>query len=138
MTLIFTPSSLTRYGVRAAYKFNELVDLSDTSFSEIPMSLLAWLNIQLAQGEIVTEIVLEVAGQVGVTFEKQIQFVTDSDGSVSSVDVQVPVTFRDLLSAAVSVSAPQGSRTFTLSSESLPSELRDGLLAAWKYVSALD
>jgi len=32
---------------------------------------------------------------------------------------------------AVSVTAPLGSRTFVVSSESLPSELRDGLLATW-------
>ena len=35
------------------------------------------------------------------------------------------------ISAAVSVTAPLGSRTFVVSSESLPEELRDGLVAAW-------
>ena len=138
MTLIFTPSSLTRYGVRAAYNFNELVDLSVTPFVDVPDGLLTWLQTQINDGESIVQIVLEVVGRVGVTFEKQTQFVSDSDGAFSSIEVQVPVTFRDLLSAAVSVSAPQGSRTFTLSSESLPSELRDGLISAWEYINGLE
>jgi threonine/homoserine/homoserine lactone efflux protein len=40
------------------------------------------------------------------------------------------------MSAAVSVTAPLGSRTFVVSSESLPEELRDGLVAAWGALSA--
>jgi hypothetical protein len=47
------------------------------------------------------------------------------------------VTFRSVLSAAVSVTAEQGSRTFTVSSESLPVELRDGLLNAWATLEAM-
>ena len=138
MTLIFTPPSLTRFYNSGGYAKNELVDLSSTPFQDVPVGLLNWLQTQISEGESVAQIVLEVVGRVGVTFEKQIQFVSDSDGAFSSIEVQVPVTFRDLLSAAVSVSAPQGSRTFTLSSESLPSELRDGLISAWEYINGLE
>jgi hypothetical protein len=35
----------------------------------------------------------------------------------------------------VSVTAPLGSRTFVVSSESLPSELRDGLVQAWEALA---
>jgi hypothetical protein len=38
---------------------------------------------------------------------------------------------------AVSVTAPLGSRTFVVSSESLPTSLRDGLLAAWAGLFAV-
>lgn len=41
------------------------------------------------------------------------------------------------MKAAVSVTAPLGSRTFVASSESLPTQLRDGLLAAWAALSAV-
>lgn len=36
---------------------------------------------------------------------------------------------------AVSVTAPLGSRTFVVSSESLPEGLRDGLVAAWQTLT---
>jgi len=35
---------------------------------------------------------------------------------------------------AVSVTAPLGSRTFVVSSESLPSALRDGLVTTWSHL----
>jgi hypothetical protein len=38
----------------------------------------------------------------------------------------------EAISAAVSVSAPQGQRTFALLSDALPDDLRTGLLAAWR------
>jgi hypothetical protein len=37
---------------------------------------------------------------------------------------------------AVSVTAALGSRTFVVSSESLPSELRDGLIVMWSQIQS--
>ena len=120
MTLIFTPPSLTRFYNSGGYAKNELVDLSSTPFASVLSTLLAWLGTQLLEGESLEQVILEFFGQVP-----------------ADVENAIPVTFRDLLSAAVSVSAPQGSRTFTLSSEALPPELRDGLLAAWSFMDSL-
>lgn len=109
MTLIFTPSSITRFGTRGGYAFTEAVDLTETPFAELPATLIAWLTGQLAEGESVSQVVLEQGG--AVTLEDE--------------------TTRQTINAAVSVTAAQGQRTFSISSESLPSDLRDGLLAAW-------
>jgi hypothetical protein len=65
---------------------------------------------------------------VATAYETQ----TDEDGN----EIEVATAFRPTISAAVSVTAPLGSRTFVVSSESLPSELRDGLVAAWAALSA--
>ncbi len=115
MTLIFTPSSITRFGTRAGYAFSESVDLSDTQFAELPSTLIAWLTGQLAEGESVSQVVLEETTSVAVD----------------------EVTLRAAINAAVSVTAAQGQRTFSVSSESLPDDLRDGLLAAWAFLSTL-
>jgi hypothetical protein len=103
MTLIFTPSSITRFGTRDGYAFSDSVDLSETPFSELPATLIAWLTSQLADSESVSQVVLEQAG--------------------------------DVINAAVSVTAPLGQRTFAITSESLPVDLRDGLLAAWQSLA---
>jgi hypothetical protein len=118
MTLIFTPSTLTKYYQNGAYNATAAVDLSETPFASVPSSLIAWLETQLLEGESLDQVVFESSGQVPVDVENEI-----------------PVTFRDQLNAAISVTAPQGSRTFTLSSEELPIDLRDGLLAAWNYIA---
>ena len=124
MTLIFTPPSLTRFYTSGAYNATAPVDLSETPFANVPASLIGWLGTQLLEGESLEQVILESFGQV----PSQVP---------ADVENAIPVTFRDLLSAAVSVSAPQGSRTFTLSSEALPPELRDGLLAAWSFMDSL-
>ena len=67
---------------------------------------------------------LEASGQVATAYETQ----EDEDGN----DVEVATAYRPVITAAVSVHAPQGSRTFTMPSELLPAALRDGLLAAWE------
>jgi hypothetical protein len=36
---------------------------------------------------------------------------------------------------AMSVTAPLGSRTFVITSEQLPEQLRDGLLQAWAVIN---
>jgi hypothetical protein len=113
MTLIFTPSSITRFGTRQGYAYSEAVDLSKTPYAELPATLITWLTTQLASGESVSQVVLEAAGQI-----------TPEDGST-----------RPVINAAVSVTAPLGQRTFAVSSESLPSDLCDSLLAAWQSLS---
>ena len=72
---------------------------------------------------------IEPAGQVATAYE----VTTDDEGN----EVSTPTEFRQVLSAAVSVTAPLGARTFVQSSESLPTSLRDGLLSAWDALSAI-
>jgi hypothetical protein len=122
MTLIFTPSALTKYGQNGAYSFSQDIPLSG-DLASVSTTLLTWLNDQLVSGEAVSQIVLESGGAVPATFTES----TDEEGITSIV----PTTFRNLLNAAVSVSATEGERTFSLSSESLPPDLRDSLLATW-------
>ena len=137
MTLLFTPSHLIRYYQNGAYNATAPVDLSDTPFASVPSTLIAWLGSQLSADEIVSQVVLEHESQVGVTFESQDQTITSINGTTSVVSVQVPTSFRSVLSAAVSVTSPLGQRTFSLSSENLPSNIQDGLLSAWEYLLAL-
>jgi hypothetical protein len=127
MTLRLANNSLTRYVQRQGYAAAEPVPL-DGPLGEVAASLLAWLGAQLAQGETLADVVLEASGQVATAYETQL----DEDGN----EVQVATAFRLTISAAVSVTAPLGSRTFVVSSEVLPSELRDGLVAAWAALSA--
>jgi thiamine monophosphate kinase len=119
MTLRLSNNSLTRYVTRSGYAAAENVPL-DGDLGEVAASLLAWLSAQLATGETLADVVLEASGQVATAYETQ----EDEDGN----DVEVPTAFRPTISAAVSVTAPLGSRTFVVSSESLPEDLRDGLL----------
>jgi hypothetical protein len=127
MTLRLANNTLTRYVDRQGYAAAESVPLVGP-LGEVAASLLAWLGAQLAAGETLADVVLEASGQVATAFETQ----TDDDGN----EVQVATAFRLTISAAVSVTAPLGSRTFVVSSESLPSELRDGLVAAWASLNS--
>jgi hypothetical protein len=122
MTLRLSNNTLTRYADRSGYAAAEFVPL-DGPLGEVAAQLLAWLGAQLAAGETLADVVLESSGQVATAYETA----TDEDGNES----QVATAFRPTISAAVSVTAPLGSRTFVVSSESLPTELRDGLLATW-------
>jgi hypothetical protein len=128
MTLRLASNALTRYVTRSGYAAAEPVPL-DGQLGEVTASLLAWLSAQLAQGETLADVVLESSGQVATAYETQ----TDDEGN----EVQVPTAFRPTMSAAVSVTAELGSRTFVAGSESLPEELRDGLLAAWAALDTL-
>lgn len=123
MTLIFTPSSITRFGVRSGYAFSEGVSLTETPFAELPATLIAWLTGQLAEAEAVSQVVLEQAGTIPTGWTPE-----DENGT------QEPTGYRMVINAAVSVTAAQGQRTFSVSSESLPEELRDGLIAAWVFL----
>jgi hypothetical protein len=127
MTLRLSNQTLTRYVTRQGYAAAEPVPL-DGALGEVAASLLAWLSAQLASGETLADVVLEQSGQVATAYETQ----PDEDGN----EVQVATAFRPTISAAVSVTAPLGSRTFVVSSESLPDELRDGLVAAWGALEA--
>jgi len=127
MTLRLANQSLTRYVQRSGYAAAENVPL-DGDLGEVAASLLGWLGAQLATGETLADVVLEASGQVATAFETQL----DEDGN----EVQVATACRPTMSAAVSVTAPIGSRTFVVSSEVLPEELRDGLVAAWGALSA--
>jgi hypothetical protein len=127
MTLRLSDNELTRYITRSGYAAAETVPLVGP-LGEVAAQLLAWLGAQLATGETLADVVLEQSGQVATAFETQ----EDEDGN----EVQVATAFRPTISAAVSVVAPLGSRTFVVSSESLPSELRDGLVAAWASLNS--
>lgn len=122
MTLRLANQSLTRYVTRQGYAAAENVPL-DGLLGKVAASLLAWLGAQLAQGETLSDVVLESSGQVATAYETQ-----QDEGN----EIQVPTAFRPTMSAAVSVTADLGSRTFVVSSEALPEELRDGLLQTWK------
>jgi hypothetical protein len=127
MTLRLANQSLTRYVTRSGYAAAENVPL-DGALGQVAAQLLAWLSAQLAQGETLADVVLESSGQVATAYETQL----DEDGNES----QVATAFRPTITAAVSVTAPLGSRTFVVSSESLPDELRDGLVAAWASLNS--
>ncbi len=117
MTIIFTPPNLTRFYNAGGYAKNELVDLSSTPFQDVPVSLLTWLKTQISDGESVAQIVLEELGRIEITSE----------------------LIRQVINAGVSIVAPDGNgqRSISISSESLPSELRDGLIATWEFITAL-
>jgi hypothetical protein len=128
MTLRLASNALTRYVTRSGYAAAEQVPLVG-ALGEVATQLLAWLGAQLAAGETLADVVLESSGQVATAYETQL----DDEGN----EIQVPAASRPTLSAAVSVTAPLGSRTFVASSAMLPEELRDGLLAAWAGLEAL-
>jgi hypothetical protein len=127
MTLRLANNSLTRYVDRQGYAAAESVPL-DGQLGEVAAQLLAWLGAHLAAGETLADVVLESSGQVATAYETA----TDEDGN----EMQVATAYRPTISAAVSVTAPLGSRTFVACSESLPTKLRDGLVAAWVALSA--
>jgi hypothetical protein len=127
MTLRLANNSLTRYVDRQGYAAAENVPL-DGDLGEVAAQLLAWLGAQLATGETLADVVLEASGQVATAYETQL----DDGGN----EIEVATAFRPTISAAVSVTAALGSRTFVVSSESLPDALRDGLVAAWGALEA--
>jgi hypothetical protein len=128
MTLIFTPSSLTKFSQNGAYSYSQNIPLVG-DLAAVSTTLLTWLSSQLVEGEAVSQIVLESGGSIAGTFSES----TDDEGNA----ISLPVTFRPLLNAAVSVTAAQGERTFSISSELLPSDLRDSLLTTWATLDTL-
>ena len=126
MTLRLSNNQLTRYVERQGYAAAEQVPLVG-DLAAVAEGLLAWLGAQLASGETLADVVIEPSGQVATAYE----VTQDDEGN----EAQTPTEFRSVLSAAASVNAALGSRTFVQSSESLPTSLRDGLLAAWGNLS---
>ena len=121
MTLIFSNSGLKKYFTRGIYAACEQVNLVSTPFESVSEDLLAWLGTQVNEGEVVSQVVIEDSGKINVT---------------EKVKDEEPIqTFRQALNAAISVAAQEGQRTFAISSETLPNDLRDGLIAAWEYIS---
>jgi hypothetical protein len=127
MKLLLSNNQLTRYSNAGAYATTTAIPL-DGPLALTAQTLLAWLQSQLVEGESVGQVFLEPDGTHS-DYETQ----TDADG----VESQVATATRAKLSAAVTAHAAQGSRSVVFSSESLPTELRDGLLAAWAAIDAM-
>jgi hypothetical protein len=127
MNLLLANNQLTKFSRSGEYATTTNIPL-EGEVADVAAGLLAWLAAQLAEGETLSQVMLESSGQVATAFEAQ----TNEEGD----EMQVATEFRPTISAAVSVTAPLGSRTFVVSSESLPTQLRDGLLAAWVALSA--
>ncbi len=119
MKLLLSNNQLTRYANSGAYATTTAIPL-DGPLATTAQTLLAWLQAQLAEGESVGQVFLE------------------PDGTHSEVDEEGNATStRAKLSAAVTAHAAAGSRSVAFSSESLPPELRDGLLAAWAAIETI-
>ena len=127
MKLLLSQNTLTRFAKSGEYATTANVPL-DGELGATSAALMGWLQSQLAEGETVGQVFLEPDGTYS---EYEVQ--TDSEGN----ETQVNVSTRAKLSAAVTANAPQGSRSVVFSSESLPTELRDGLLAAWAQIESI-
>jgi hypothetical protein len=119
MKLLLSNNNLTRYSNSGAYATTTAIPL-DGDLATTAQTLLAWLQAQLAAGETVGQVFLEPDGFAGEM---------DEEGNATST--------RAKLSAAVTAHAAAGSRSVVFSSEALPTELRDGLLAAWSALEAM-
>ena len=120
MKLLLQHNTLTRYSKSGGYATTTDISL-DGELAATAQTLLAWLQAQLTEGESVGQVFLEPDGTHSV----------DAEGNES----QVVTASRPKLSAAVTANAAQGSRSVVFSSESLPTQLRDGLLTAWQSLS---
>jgi len=127
MKLLLSNNALTRYSQSGAYATTTAIPL-DGPLATTAQNLLEWLQSQLVEGESVGQVFLEPDGTHS-DYETQ----TDAEGSES----QVATSTRAKLSAAVTAHAAAGSRSVVYSSESLPTELRDGLLAAWAAIESI-
>ena len=119
MKLLLSNNQLTRYSNAGAYATTTSIPL-DGDLATTAQTLLEWLQSQLVEGESVGQVFIE------------------PDGTHSEVDEEGNATStRAKLSAAITAHAEAGSRSVVFSSESLPTELRDGLLAAWQTVESI-
>lgn len=119
MKLLLQQNNLTRYAQSGDYATTTAIPL-DGELALTAQTLLSWLQSQLVEGESVGQVFLEPDGFAGDM---------DAEGNATST--------RAKLSAAVTAHAAAGSRSVVYSSESLPAELRDGLLAAWTAIEGL-
>jgi hypothetical protein len=127
MKLLLSNSALTRYSNAGAYATTTAIPLVG-DLATTAQTLLAWLQAQLVEGESVGHVFLEPDGT-----HSEYETTVDAEGNES----QVATATRAKLSAAVTAHAAAGSRSVVFSSESLPTELRDGLLAAWAAIDAM-
>lgn len=127
MKLLLSNNSLTRYARSGDYAATTAIPL-DGDLATTAQTLLAWLQAQLVEGESVGQVFIEPDGT-----HSEYETTVDAEGNKS----QVATSTRPKLSATISAHAPQGSRSVVFSSEALPTELRDGLLAAWAAIDAM-
>ena len=127
MKILLSNNQLTRYAQSGAYATTTSIPL-DGELATTAQTLLSWLQSQLVEGESVGQVFLEPDGT-----HSEYEEAVDAEG----VESQIVTSFRPKLSAAVTAHAAQGSRSVVFSSESLPAELRDGLLAAWAAIDAM-
>jgi hypothetical protein len=125
MKLLLSNNRLTRFSNEGNYATVTDVPLQD-DIALVAQNLLAWLNSQLGEAESVNQVFLEPDGQAVTTYETQL----DLEGN----EMEVPAGYRPRLNASVTVDHSSGSRTFAVSSEALPSEMRDSILSAWEMV----
>ena len=119
MKLLLSNNQLTRYSRSGDYATTTAISLNG-ELAVTAQTLLSWLQSQLTEGEAVGQVFIE------------------PDGTHSEMDEEGYATStRPKLSAAVTAHAAAGSRSVVFSSEALPAELRDGLLAAWAQIEAI-
>jgi len=127
MKLLLSNNQLTRYSNAGAYATTTAIPL-DGPLALTAQTLLAWLQAQLVEGETVGQVFLEPDGT-----HSDYETSVDAEG----IESQVATSTRAKLSAAVTAHAAAGSRSVVFSSEALPTQLRDGLLAAWQQVESI-
>lgn len=127
MKLLLSNNNLTRYAKSGDYATTTSIPL-DGELATTAQTLLAWLQSQLTEGESVGQVFIEPDGTHS-NYETQV----DAEG----IESQSVTSTRAKLSAAVTAHAEQGSRSVVYSSEALPAELRDGLLAAWAAIESI-
>ena len=127
MKLLLSQNALTRYAQSGDYATTTAIPL-DGPLAVTAQTLLSWLQSQLVEGESVGQVFLEPDGT-----HSDYETTVDAEGNES----QIVTSFWPKLSAAVTAHAPQGSRSVVFSSEALPTELRDGLLAAWAQIESI-
>ena len=127
MKLLLSNNQLTRYSNAGAYATTTAIPL-DGPLATTAQTLLAWLQAQLVEGESVGQVFLEPDGT-----HSDYETSVDAEG----IESQVATSTRAKLSAAVTAHAAAGLRSVVFSSEALPTELRDGLLAAWAQLDAM-
>ena len=127
MKLLLQSNNLTRYSKSGDYATTTAIPL-DGQLAVTAQTLLSWLQSQLTEGEAVGQVFIEPDGA-----HSDYETTVDAEG----VESQVVTSSRPKLSAAVTAHAAAGSRSVVFSSEALPTELRDGLLAAWAAIEGL-
>jgi len=127
MKLLLSNNSLTRYSKSGDYATTTAIPL-EGYLATTSQTLLAWLQAQLVEGESVGQVFIEPDGTYS-----DYETTVDAEG----IESQVATSTRPKLSAAITAHAAQGSRSVVFSSEALPTELRDGLLAAWAAIESI-